>query len=343
MDSIQLFLDTQIYTGWTRWRVERGLEQLAGSFELSVVQPLTTAFPASISPGASVKIMLNEDPLIAGYIDERSFSLDSESLSIGITGRDKTADLVDCSVVHPSGQFKLPTLTALATELAQPFGISVVSRMAHDAKIPRLNVEQGETVFELLERVARAQNALLTTNGNGDMVLIQAEQFSSLGRINLSEAMKIERHDSHQDRHSEYRMLGQNPNMEDSDEEATNRVKPSAGAKDSGIKRYRPLVLMAEEHNSDMAKRANWEMRTRKGRSLRWTLTLAGHRTVQGLLWQPGYLIAITSQQNWIPDTLLISRVVWQWDEQGATTELELTLPDAYLPEPLSHKDTGNS
>ncbi len=40
-------------------------------------------------------------------------------------GRDKTGDLVDCSVVHSSGKWKGVRLEQVAADVCRPFGITV--------------------------------------------------------------------------------------------------------------------------------------------------------------------------------------------------------------------------
>lgn len=340
IDTIELIIGGQHYTGWHRWRVERDLESTAGSFEISVSQPLEQAFPPQIAPGAAVVLKLGADTLITGYIDSREFSLESRSLSMTLTGRDKTADLIDCSAVHKSGQFRQVSLTALATEIAAPFGISVVSNLSGNTAIPRINIEKGETAFELLERAARSQNVLLTSNGLGNLVLQQAESWPSGGELSLRDAMRISRHDDVRERFSHYIINGQDPSMslDDDDDEPAARMHASETTIDPEMLRYRPLIMLSEEHHSDRQKRAIWEMRVRRGRGLRWTLVLPGYRNSKGALWAPGHLLSIDNdQQHWLPSELLISKAVWQLgDTGGATTELELTLPDAYLPEPVT-------
>lgn len=344
IDAIELVLAGRQYTGWQSWSVERGLESVAGRFELSVIQPLDNAFPDDIEPGAELVLSLGSDRLITGYIDERQFQLAAQSVSMTITGRDKTADLLDCAVVHRSGQFSKSTLAALAAEIAAPFGVTVVNRLSDDKPLPRINLEQGETAISLLERAARSKNALLTSDGSGALVLQQSEAWPSAGSIHIRDVLQVSRSDDHKDRFSQYLVVGQNPSMDDDDSEPTERAQARAVTSDGEITRYRPFVVISEEHNTELARRATWEMRVRRARSMTWTITLPGHRNRAGLLWQPGQLLSIDSPQNWVPDELLIVNVEWSLNPQnGATTELELMLPDAYLPEPIQIKsDSGD-
>ncbi|EPO2403655.1 phage baseplate assembly protein, partial [Escherichia coli] len=51
--KVELYLGSQIFTGWVTVSVRRSLEHLAGSFELGLMLP-GERVPAIISPGQSV-------------------------------------------------------------------------------------------------------------------------------------------------------------------------------------------------------------------------------------------------------------------------------------------------
>ena len=61
-------------------------------------------------------------------------SIDSGSFSLSVSGRDKTADLIDCSATGNS-EFNNKTLTAIAQELCAPFGIAVLTDDGQDKQM----------------------------------------------------------------------------------------------------------------------------------------------------------------------------------------------------------------
>lgn len=65
--------------------------------------------------------------MLTGYIDDFIPSYDADNVEIRVMGRDKTGDLVDCSVVHSSGKWKGVRLEQVAADVCCPFGITVIT------------------------------------------------------------------------------------------------------------------------------------------------------------------------------------------------------------------------
>lgn len=66
--------------------------------------PLPPAGPAAgiISPdknGELVEVLIGDEPVLTGYVEALPLRYDASSVSMGIVGRSKTADLVDCSAL----------------------------------------------------------------------------------------------------------------------------------------------------------------------------------------------------------------------------------------------------
>ncbi|WP_420055766.1 phage baseplate assembly protein [Escherichia coli] len=79
-----------------------------------------------IREGQPCTFRLGTDTLLTGYIDDFIPSYDADNVEIRVMGRDKTGDLVDCSVVHSSGNGKACGLNS-AADVCRPFGITVIT------------------------------------------------------------------------------------------------------------------------------------------------------------------------------------------------------------------------
>ena len=114
----------------------------------------------------------------------------------------------------------------------------------------------------------------------------------------------------------------------------------SGAAKDPEIKRYRPLVIVAEAQSDDaMAQtRADWEMRRRKGEGTKATVVVNGFRQQGGKLWAPNMMVQVEAPWLALNRELIISEVTYSYDESGEKTTLTMTLPDAFLPDPKERK-----
>lgn len=111
-------------------------------------------------------------------------------------------------------------------------------------------------------------------------------------------------------------------------------------AHDAGVGRYRPHVIMAEKQADDAsaAQRADWEMRRRVGQALKVTVTVNGWRQEDGKLWATNDLVWGEAPWLALSHELIIGETSFTYDSGGEITELGLTLPDAFLPDPSKRK-----
>lgn len=208
--SITLYLNGLIFTGWQSVSVTRSLESMSGRFELGIaVRPEDDM--SVLKVGAELILEINEQRVITGYLDDLTQHISGESKMVKISGRDRTADLVDCSVLHTSYHFKNQTLQDIAYTLCQPFNIDVVwEATSEDAmeKIPVWQVEPGETVFDTLTKAARHKGVLVTSDVNGNLVFTEPTT-EPIGEFILGQnLLELELMDSWANRFSLYRVIG---------------------------------------------------------------------------------------------------------------------------------------
>lgn len=126
MSKVELRVNGAFYGGWKTIRIERGIEQIAGTFELSVTDRWAEQSAVrQINPGQPCEVRIDEAVVITGYVDTVAPQYDKQQHTITVSGRDKTGDLVDCSAIHKSGQWSGRKLDQIAADLCQPFGITV--------------------------------------------------------------------------------------------------------------------------------------------------------------------------------------------------------------------------
>lgn len=320
------------YGGWTSLSVTRSIEQIAGTFSLDV----TERWPGSslqrvIRPGEACQLLLDGHPVIDGYIDDVEPESDKQSHTVRISGRDKTADLVDCSAIHKSGQWKGAKLESIARDLLKPFGIGLKVETATGAAIDSWNIEEGESVFECLSRAARLKAVLLVSDAEGNLVITRASktQISDAlveGQNILTSTGKF----SWKDRFSHYIVKGQSKATDDFFGDHAAQVQ--ARVKDEVVSRYRPLVVVAEDHAhaASARDRAEWERNVRMGRACRATITVQGWSRPGGDLWQPNTLVHVASPSLSVDAELLIAGCTWRLDERGTVTQIAVARREAF-------------
>ena len=181
----------QAYGGWKSLEVERGIEQLAGEFQLT----LTHRWPGEDAPiglreGLPCEVKFGQDLLITGYIDTIDIDLTDTSCRLSVSGRDKTGDLVDSSAIHGSGQWKNVRLEQIVRDICKPFGIEVLVQTDTGEAISSFSLDDGEKAFDAIDRAARSK-AILVSSLAGQLVLTRASE--TLIETKLIEGLNIRR------------------------------------------------------------------------------------------------------------------------------------------------------
>lgn len=335
-NECELVVDGKAWYGWTRVEIQRGLEQLASGFSLE----LTTKWPGIDLPvglreGLPCEVRLGGETVITGYIDQYEPDMSETSSIVRIEGRDRTGDLVDCSAIHKSGQWRSVRLETIVHDITAPFGIKVAVATDTGDVFKSFSLEDGEQAFDTIDRACRLRGVLATSSTNGHLVLTRAS--SQKVPVSLKEGVNIKRikaAHSWKDRHSVIYVKAQVPGDDDEHGEQAALLKGSA--KDDEINRYRPLIVMAE-HGAGakaLAERAKWETLVRMGRGKRGSCTVVGWRMgrdgMEGDLWKPNTLVHITSPRMNLEQEMLIVGVRYTLDDQGTHTELEFARREAF-------------
>ena len=336
MSNVELLVNGLRYGGWTDVEVKRSMEAVSGAFTVGLTERWAGQDrPWVILPGSECTIYVDGELMITGYVDALDVSFDAGSHNVTVKGRDKTADMVDCSAVHTPDQWTNIGLDKLARILASPFGVPVTIEADVGAAFPSVKLDHGETAYEALERHARQRAALLLPDRRGGLVVttpgarraaVKLEQgvnvLSASGGLDFSS------------RFSDYIVKGQTVGSDDWDAEAAAHV--TASDSDNRISRYRPLIVQAEalQDNGSAKKRAVWEKNVRKGRSAKATVTVQGWRqSPGGPIWDINMIVRATLPWLQINGDMMVSSVSFKKSERGTVTELEIASPEALQPD----------
>lgn len=338
-DTLHLVTGGRDFAGWKGVRVRRSMVQCAGQFELQVSW-LRSAYDGAnrIAPGEACEVLMGDERVITGYVDTVDINIDAASHEVTVSGRDKTADLVDCSAVRRSGQWRGLKIEAIAAELAAPFGVRVRADVDTGTALQSFALQEGETVFEAIERAARIRALLLVSDADGALVITRAGTTRVRTPLVLGEnALSMRGTQDMRDRFSSYSIKGQAPGSDFFSGAQVSQMQ--AKATDPEVKRYRPLVLMndAPDLGATLRQRAQWEANVRAARSTEIEVTVQGWRHADGL-WQPNALVPVYAEPLLLDDDLLITAVEYQLDERGTTTRLALTRADAFTLLPITAK-----
>ncbi len=331
-DAVTLTIGAERHEGWTAVDVTRAIDTMCGSFRLELADRWADRRERfKLEAGADCSIQVAGQTLITGFIDTLSPSLDGAAHPISVAGRDRTADLVDCSALATPGSWRDASIEDIAAELAKPFGITVTANVATGPKLRRFAIQQGETIQAAIERLCRFAGLLAVSTATGSLALIVPAAGPPV--VTLTEGINILSAAATHDvsgRFSRYVVKGQAAG----DDHANGRTvsQPRGEATDPAVTRYRPLLVIGEEQTtiSNAAVRARWEASTRAGRAQSAIVTVQGWRDDAGALFAPNTSVMLDAPALFMHGRMLIQAVSFRLDDRGTVAELTVTPPEAW-------------
>lgn len=338
LEDFQVQLGGRTYSTWKEVVVERALDAASGVFSVTVNDPWQRNFQAQDE--ASVRVLGR--PLITGQIDAIEATLDEEGgTQWRYGGRDRTSDLVDCSATNKPGEWRDIRLEDLARALASPFGVGITVNAPTGAALPRFKLSDAESPWKAIERACRMRGLLCYADGLGGLVIeppagsnvAGAAEFGRIGQSENLISAKLSIND--QERFSIYTIRGQQVGEDNFFGAVSALVE--ANSLDAGVQRFRPLVILAEGavSKADAEIRAQWEATVRASRAHELVCTVAGWRKpFSDGVWQINRLVPVSISSLGIHTELLIVATTFKRGPQGTRTEITLSRPDAWLPQP---------
>lgn len=338
-EEVTVSVGGKAFDGWEQVSIQKNLESITNGFSIDLFdrfESLREKWP--FQPGTEIKVSIDRQRIITGRVEKVNVSYTEERRGYTISGRSKPGDLVDSMHVGDA-EFKNIKLEKLAEELVKPFGLKVFLSVETQT-IDKFAVKPGETIFEALDRAARLQGFFFISTRNGNIRLTRAAR--ERAESTLEQGVNILSATADYDdsmRHDQYIVKGQTSGIDDFF--GDNVTNPEGTAKDLGIKRHRPFIMIAEgSADSARAKtRAEWEASSRLAKAIRVTATVQGWTQSGGTIWGINQVISFKSTFLGLNRDLLIVGVEHQdGAQEGKITTLTLTDPQAYNPEPEKNK-----
>ncbi len=342
MSDVELYVDGAIYTGWKTVVFNSDLEQAATTFSVGLSARLEGEIHIlPILPGAACKLVVNGKVVLVGYVDGINGKYDSGSHGYTIVGRSNVGDLIDCSAIIKGGVFSNQTVSQIAESLCKPFGVSVETAADVGLPLPKHRTEDA-SVHEVIERACRRRGLLLSSSTKGGLIIgeVGTEQIDT-PIINGKNVKAGNGRFTQNERFSQYLVKGQ---ADDGGAgwELSQQIQAKGVAVDPNVKRYRPLIIDAEDGETDLTKRAKFEANTRLGRSTKITYTLQGWEHSAGL-WQSNKLVRVVDSYFGIDGWFLISSVTFTLDQSGTKTDITVIPKEAFTVQILKENSSSAS
>ena len=175
MRNVVLEVNGTPYEGFTEINVKNSIEDFSGDFSFKATIEGIKFLP--FKGNEPCRVLIDDIPLITGYIESVDYSYDTNSHEVEISGRDKTADIIDSSIV---GNIELnsPSLETIVKAVLSGLNLDItIINQAGDIEPEKdelVSAEVGENAFDFIEKYARKRGVLLSTNGDGNIVFTRA-------------------------------------------------------------------------------------------------------------------------------------------------------------------------
>ena len=331
------------YEGWESVRVTRSMGVVAGEFELRLYEQHSGAITDyRFGPGASCKILIDDQTVISGWIDDLNPDYSADHHEITVKGRDATADLADCSYIEDPQEWRNAPLLTIVTDICNPFSVGVTMAGVSPDKIEHFKINPGDLALSAIVKVCRMAKALPLSYGDGRLTLTTAGQRTCSDRLVLGDNILAGNGtQSNRGRFSQYLVKGQGQGSNKEGwghKEPEDYVYTKAETTDPVIQRYRPYLILPGSQGSRKQYKdlAEFEASRRAGQSRRITYTVQGWTQQSGDLWPLNAEVYVRDSFMGLNEKLLIESLDYTVDgSNGTRTTIGLVHPDAYALEPV--------
>ncbi|EHP39432.1 Mu P family protein [Cupriavidus basilensis OR16] len=345
-DRVSLTVGGRQHSGWSYYEIDSNLLIPADGWQLRLALE-SGRLPPVVTRGAPVEVRVNDKLVLTGRIDTIRDKVAKDSHTLTIAGRDAAAVLADCSA--PIFVSRKATLPEVVSKVVTPLGITKVRIESATSVFEKVNVEPGDSAWEVLAHAAEANGLWPWFDPDGTLVIggpdytrapvaTLVKRFSGKG----NNVESIERVDSIARCYSEITVLSQSHTTEL--EAAKTVVK--ATYRDPSVPWYRPRIVIDHEANSQQAAADRAQKLQADSRLNGFTLEaeVAGH-TIHapgapgnGLLWTPGQRVDVLSEPHDINATFfMIGRRLSGGRDRPTLTRLTLKEDGMWVIKPHPH------
>ncbi len=328
---IKLKANNKIFETWLTAKVTRSLNAVSGCFEISFVTNFDTDLKSiALKPGDECELCYDDQILITGFIDQIDNSCSADSFKFQVKGRDRTGDLVDSANIYNARVFKSVSLNSMAETLAKPFNVSVSSLSSRGTEqIKNVSVQQNETVWETISRVAKYQGVLAYPDKKGGIIFADVSTDIIATLKQGDEILELSYTQNDSQKFQTYRIYITQGDAE------TKHKRTVANATDNSVKRPRLKQIATNKSITlqEAKERAKWEMAKQIAKSFNLNISLCSWTITNTTnLWEINKLVTVDFPKFGINGTFLIEETSFDFSENGYKTDLKLVLKDAYNP-----------
>ncbi len=333
------------------------LDALTNTFSFEAVA--AEGVPLPFKGGEACRVIVDDIPVLTGFIEVVDVSYNAGDHTITVQGRDKTGDLLDSNISELSDLRAPITLKQIIEKVIANIGADIkvieeVTTAPFDAAQDIAAPEPGDNAFDFIEKYSRKRQVLLTSDGDGNVVITSGSTQQVVGSIQhiigasdnnvISSSFSFDT----TGRFNVYKFASQ-LNLVALNAAGVTGLDPvvnqSGEVSDPDVRKGRQLVLISEAPFSDdqNESRAKWEANIRKARGLVYSAVVSRYTVdptdLTSDLWRINRLNQIVDDYLGKSEPMLCNSVTFTLDVAGGEQtslgfvdqkaySLELTKPE---------------
>lgn len=379
LDKVSVIVGGKVHSDWSGYGIDSDFLIPADAWSMRLGLP-AGIFPEGVARGVPVQVRVGPDVVMSGRIDRVSRTVSRDQVSLSVTGRDGAAILVDCA--SPLLTSRQASLEEVIAQVVRPLGIKNIELHAESSiRNDKITTEPGERAWDILLRAcagrglwpwfrpdgtlviggpdytaAPVATLVMRRSGKGNNLLSLTDEssmdrsFSRLTVLAQGHAHSTNKKKSLVIDVSSTDSMTVTEGVDTTDTELETGL-PETGqhgltftVEDPTVAYYRPQVVVM--HDADDLEQVRYRARKMmadarlEGYSL--IARVQGHRTSDGVLWEPGQRIHVISEPHGIDAVyFLMGREFTGGRPGGAVTTLRLKEDGVWIPDAFPKKKKG--
>lgn len=379
-NRVSILINGKVHSAWSRYQIDSDFLIPADAWSVSLGLP-DGVFPPAMTRGVPVQVKVGADTVMVGRVDSIQRNISRKQCTLSLSGRDGAAILVDCAApIFTSRQLGLEEVIAKIVRPLGITKIRINAQSA--IRSDKVSIEPGERAWDALVRAAAGRGLWPWFEPDGTLVIGGPDyttppvatlimQFNGEGNnvLSLNETSSIN------GSFSELTVLAQGHGQGSkssaelgivdvdsvsmasvSDESSDDDLSQDIGTAETGthglktvikdptVPYYRPqIMVVGDADNLDQVRyRGRKAMADARLAGYSLTAVVAGHRTSEGILWEPGQRIHVRSEPHAIDGIFfLMGREFVGGRTEGETTTLRLKEDGIWIPDAFPKKKKG--
>ncbi|EPJ7506867.1 phage tail protein [Klebsiella pneumoniae] len=379
LDKVSVIVGGKVHSDWSGYGIDSDFLIPADAWSMRLGLP-AGIFPEGVARGVPVQVRVGPDVVMTGRIDRVSRTVSRDQVSLSVNGRDGAAILVDCA--SPLLTSRQASLEEVIAQVVRPLGIKNIELHAESSiRNDKITTEPGERAWDILLRAcagrglwpwfrpdgtlviggpdytaAPVATLVMRRSGKGNNLLSLTDEssmehsFSRLTVLAQGHAHSTNKKKSLVIDVSSTDSMTVTEGVDTTDTELETGL-PETGqhgltftVEDPTVAYYRPQVVVM--HDADDLEQVRYRARKMmadarlEGYSL--IARVQGHRTSDGVLWEPGQRIHVISEPHGIDAVyFLMGREFTGGRPGGAVTTLRLKEDGVWIPDAFPKKKKG--